>query len=63
MAGDDRTWFRTFSLNQSTKARGKMYTFDIEAETFQNLELIDYPYEHFHPLGVDLLKGKNHQVR
>src|SRR5271167_3017615 len=57
MAGDDRTWMSTFNLfAPNIKKQGKMFTFDIQAETFKKLNLINYPYEHFHPLGVGLLK-------
>ncbi len=64
MPGDDRTWWHSFnSLNQFTKKQGKIFRFDIQLETFQKLDLIDYPYEHFHPLGIGLLKRKNNQVR
>lgn len=64
MGGDDRTWWHTFSsLNEVTKKQGTIFRFDIELEKFQKLNLINYPYEHFHPLGIGLLKRKNNQVK
>jgi hypothetical protein len=63
MSGDDRTWWPTFSLFKHPKKQGKMFTFDIQSETFKRLNLINYPYEDFHPLGIGLLKRKTDQVR
>jgi hypothetical protein len=64
MGGDDRIWWHTFtSLLQTEKKQGKMFRFDIQSETFKKLDLINYPYEHFHPLGINLLKRKTNQVR
>jgi hypothetical protein len=50
-------------MHQFTKKQGKIFAFDIQSETFKQLDLIDYPYEHFHPLGIGLLKRKNNRVR
>jgi len=64
MGGDDRTWWHTLTLlNEVIKKQGNIFTFDIQSETFKKLELVDYPYEHFHPLGISLLKRKNNRVR
>jgi len=64
MGGDNRIWWhKPSSMNQVTNKQGKIFTFDIQSETFKKLELIDYPYEHFHPLGIGLLKRKNNRVR
>ncbi|CAF0887012.1 unnamed protein product [Rotaria sordida] len=63
MGGDDRRWFHTFNLlNQNIKKQGKFFSFDIESETFNQLNLINYPYEHLHPLGIDLLIGRKKQL-
>ncbi|CAF2699321.1 unnamed protein product [Rotaria sp. Silwood2] len=63
MACDDRSWFHTFNLsNQNIKKQGKIFTLDIQSETFKQLNLINYPYEHFHPLGISLLKRKHNQL-
>lgn len=62
--GDDRRWW--FPFNQSIdglEKQGHVYRFNIEQETFHRFQLIDYPYEHFHPLGISHLKGKETQVR
>ena len=40
-----------------------MFLFDIESEIFEKLDLINYPYEYFHPLGIGLLKKTNNQVK
>ena len=59
LAGDDRSWWSQFNLSvTTTQQQGSLFQFDIRAETFKKLKLIDYPYEHFHPLGLGLLDGK-----
>lgn len=61
--GDDRSWWSSFNLSSETKNKiGEVYKFDLETEKFEQLQLVDYPYSHFHPLGVDLLKGQKQQV-
>ncbi|CAF3443277.1 unnamed protein product [Rotaria socialis] len=64
LAGDYRAlWLNSYNLSDAKdKKRGKIYMFDIEAETFKELHLKNYPFEHFHPLGVNLLKGKNDRL-
>ncbi|CAF3350970.1 unnamed protein product [Rotaria sp. Silwood1] len=64
MASDDRTWFHTFNLSNhnNKKQQGKIFTFNIQSETFKQFNLINYPYEHFHPLGISLLKRENYQL-
>ncbi|CAF0961113.1 unnamed protein product [Adineta steineri] len=60
MAGDERTWWHTLSIPLANKHKlGKVYQFNIETEKFQKLKLTNYPYDHFHPLGVGLLQRKN----
>ena len=65
MAGDDRRWFHTFSSSiLKRKKQGKAFVFNIKSETFTKLNIIHYPYEHFHPLGINLLKTtKTNRVR
>lgn len=64
MGGDDRLWWHTFNSSlQNIKKQGKMFLFDIESEIFEKLDLINYPYEYFHPLGIGLLKKTNNQVK
>jgi hypothetical protein len=54
MAGDDRTWWNEFQLpTESDKKQGKVFMFNFQSEVFIKFELINYPYEHFHPLGMD----------
>ena len=61
--GDDRSWWSSFKISNGMKTKqGKVYAFHIDSEHFDNLPLTGYPYEHFHPLGVDLFKGKIDQV-
>ena len=56
LAGDDRSWWSRFNLSVlTTRQQGSIFLFDIRAETFTKLKLIDYPYEHFHPLGLGRL--------
>ena len=64
MAGDNRSWWHIFNATiQNQNKQGKVFSFDIQSEKFKKMELTNYPYEHFHPLGSNLLKGKNDQVR
>jgi hypothetical protein len=44
------------------KKQGKVFMFDFESEMFNKLNLIDYPYEHFHPLGMGFLKNIIHSL-
>ncbi|UJR33335.1 hypothetical protein I4U23_020784 [Adineta vaga] len=63
MPGDDRTWWHTFNITLANKHKqGKVFRFDLESEKFTKLDFMNYPYEHFHPLGVGLLKRKNNQL-
>jgi hypothetical protein len=63
MPGDNRVWFHAFSLkDQTNNKQGSVFTFDIQSETFQKFDLVDYPFEHFHPLGISLLKSQKNQV-
>jgi hypothetical protein len=63
MPGDDRTWWHTMSIPiANNNKQGKVFAFDIQSETFEKFDVINYPYEHFHPLGIGLLKGKTNQV-
>jgi hypothetical protein len=64
MPGDNRVWLHAFILtDQVTNKQGTVFMFDIQSETFRKFDLIDYPYEHFHPLGINLLKRQNNQVK
>ncbi len=64
MPGDNRIWLHEFTLkDQIANKQGTVFTFDIQSETFQKFDLIDYPYEHFHPLGINLLKRQKNQVK
>ena len=65
LAGDDRRWLYTFSSSiLNKKKQGKVFIFDIKSATFTKLNIINYPYEHFHPLGINLLKRtKSNRVR
>ncbi len=64
MPGDNRTWMNTFRVSdEMTRKQGTIFRFDIQSETFEKFDLIDYPYEHFHPLGISLLKRKTNRVR
>lgn len=62
LAGDNREWFRTSDLSDTKDKQGKLFTFDIQSEKFTQLQLKNYPFEHFHPLGIDRFK-KNNLVR
>ena len=64
MPGDNRAWWDAFVLtDQIVNKQGVIFMFDIQSESFRKFDLIDYPYEHFHPLGVGLLKRQNNHVR
>ena len=60
---DDRRWWPLMKLpvEESSKL-GHVYSFDIRREKFQRFQLIGYQHEHFHPLGISLLKRKENQV-
>jgi hypothetical protein len=63
LSGDDRKWWHSFDLSIDTiEKRGKIYSFDISSRRFNKFDLIEYPYEHFHPLGIGLLQTTNKQV-
>lgn len=64
LPGDDRRWW--FSFNQSIdgiEKHGHIYLLNIQEEKFHRFQLVDYQYEHFHPIGIGLLKGKENRVR
>ncbi|CAF0762090.1 unnamed protein product [Adineta ricciae] len=63
MPGDNRVWWHTLNISLASQSkRGKMFRLDLESETFSQYELVNYPYEHFHPLGIGLLKRQNNQL-
>lgn len=63
MPSDNRQWLHTNELsNTNYKKQGKIFTFDIQSEKFTQLHLKNYPFEHFHPIGIDRFK-KNNLVR
>lgn len=62
--GDDRRWWYFFNQSmEGTEKHGHVYLLNIQEETFQRFKLVDYDYEHFHPIGIGLLKGKENRVR
>jgi len=63
LPGDDRRWW--FSFNQSIdgiEKHGHIYLLNIQEEKFHRFQLVDYQYEHFHPIGIGLLKGKENRL-